>query len=153
MLCHSFAKPERSNMNYKHEPPVLGVPPVRQHVELIGRMLHHTTFTSEDGEHKQQHRAAEILPGNTSRAITHERMTKQRELCMLLGRLLSLDPRSLFNRHAVCILQRNVSCPLCSSLSLTHTHTPGACFLDVSFGELLTVTLRHWRCFGFQHSE
>lgn len=76
--------------------------------------VHHTAFTSEDGQHKQQHGAGEVLPGNASRAITHERMMKQRELCMLLERLLSLDPRSLFNRHAVCILQRNASCPLCS---------------------------------------
>lgn len=76
--------------------------------------VHHTAFTSEDGEHKQQHGAGEVLPGNASRAITHERMMKQRELCMVLERLLSLDPRSLFNRHAVCILQRNARCPLCS---------------------------------------
>lgn len=28
-----------------------------------------------------------------------------------------------------------------------------SCFLDVSFGELLAVTLPRWRCSGFQHSE
>lgn len=28
-----------------------------------------------------------------------------------------------------------------------------SCFLDVSFGELLAVSLPRWRCSGFQHSE
>lgn len=150
-ISRDLTEPKSSYINCKRETTSLGVPPGRQHVELKRRTLsrvrhsrvhhfrvHHTAFTSEDGEHKQQH-GTEVLPGNASRAITHERMMKQRELCMLLERLLSLDPRSLFNRHAVCILQRIASCPLCSIFFLF----PGCQFWRAS----------RWRCSGFQHSE